>query len=243
VCYEGLREGGRHGGGGLRGRGGGDHYGRDGVRDIEARAQTSRVRERDETPLDRATLQGLGPKKVARLAAVGVRTVHELARVDVTDQALVVAATSNRRFDRAVATLSKWRKEAANFLERRKDLPPGRDPEPKKRHRASRAAAAAAAAARLAAATAAHAAAVPAAPLESASSSVHFDSTAPTSSSSCSTDGNESRTEAPSVEMGAVLPPVVDCADDNANMDDDAIAVARPTADRPPAPVAIVSAT
>ena len=40
-----------------------------------------------ETPLDRATLQGLGPKKVARLAAIGIRTVDQLARVDEAEAA------------------------------------------------------------------------------------------------------------------------------------------------------------
>lgn len=72
-----------------------------------------------DTPLDRATLQGLGPKKVARLAAIGICTVEQLAKVDVDDRALVEAATHNRRFDRAVATLSKWRREAATFLRRK----------------------------------------------------------------------------------------------------------------------------
>ena len=71
-------------------------------------------------PLDRATLQGLGPKKVSRLAAVNIHTVHQLATVDVTNQELVVMATSNRRFDRAVSTLSKWKNEAQQYLERRK---------------------------------------------------------------------------------------------------------------------------
>jgi predicted flap endonuclease-1-like 5' DNA nuclease len=71
------------------------------------------------TPLDRATLQGLGPKKVARLATIGICTVEQLAKVDVDDRALVEAATHNRRFDRAVATLSKWRREAATFLRRK----------------------------------------------------------------------------------------------------------------------------
>ena len=87
----------------------------DGARAARARAAAAAA----ETPLDRATLQGLGPKKVARLAAIGIRTVDQLARVDVDDRALVEAATHNRRFDRAVATLSKWRREAATFLRRK----------------------------------------------------------------------------------------------------------------------------
>ena len=87
----------------------------DGARAARAHAAAAAA----ETPLDRATLQGLGPKKVARLAAIGIRTVDQLARVDVDDRALVEAATHNRRFDRAVATLSKWRREAATFLRRK----------------------------------------------------------------------------------------------------------------------------
>ena len=80
-----------------------------------------------ETPLDHTMLNGLGPKKVARLAAVrsrqypdGIRTVEQLALVDVGDRGLVEAVTGNRRFDRARETLSKWKKEAVAFLKRKK---------------------------------------------------------------------------------------------------------------------------
>ena len=68
-----------------------------------------------------------GFKKVERLAAVrsrqypdGIRTVEQLALVDVGDRGLVEAVTGNRRFDRARETLSKWKEEAVAFLKRKK---------------------------------------------------------------------------------------------------------------------------
>ena len=71
-------------------------------------------------------LNGLGPKKVARLAAVrsrqypdGIRTVEQLARADITDRALVEAVTRSRCFNKGATTLINWKNEAIAFLERK----------------------------------------------------------------------------------------------------------------------------
>ena len=72
-----------------------------------------------ETPLDPTTLKGLGPMKVERLAAVGIRTVEQLARVDITDRAFVEAVTRSRCFDVGATTLINWKGRAIAFLERK----------------------------------------------------------------------------------------------------------------------------
>ena len=53
--------------------------------------------------------------KVERLAAVGIRTVEQLARVDITDRAFVEAVTRRRCFDVGATTLINWKTEAIAF--------------------------------------------------------------------------------------------------------------------------------
>ena len=87
-----------------------------------AAASLKRVRKElldGETPLDPTTLKGLGPMKVERLAAVGIRTVEQLARVDITDRAFVEAVTRSRCFDVGATTLINWKGRAIAFLERK----------------------------------------------------------------------------------------------------------------------------
>ena len=83
-----------------------------------AAASSKRVRN-GETALDPTTLKGLGSKKVERLAAVGIRTVEQLARADITDRALVEAVTRSRCFNEGATTLINWKNEAIAFLERK----------------------------------------------------------------------------------------------------------------------------
>jgi len=84
----------------------------------DAAASSKRVRN-GETALDPTTLKGLGSKKVERLAAVGIRTVEQLARADITDRALVEAVTRSRCFNEGATTLINWKNEAIAFLERK----------------------------------------------------------------------------------------------------------------------------
>ena len=57
--------------------------------------------------------------ELERLAAVGIRTVEQLARADITDRALVEAVTRSRCFNEGATTLINWKNEAIAFLERK----------------------------------------------------------------------------------------------------------------------------
>ena len=99
------------------GQGGGEWHGF-----AAAAASSKRVRKElldGETPLDPTTVKGLGSRKVERLTAVGIRTVEQLARADITDRALVEAVTRSRCFNEGATTLINWKGRAIAFLERK----------------------------------------------------------------------------------------------------------------------------
>lgn len=67
-------------------------------------------------PLEK--LASIGSEKRKRLNAAGVQTIEDLSEFDVTDKKLCVRVTKNKREDRAVETVKKWKKGAQKYLER-----------------------------------------------------------------------------------------------------------------------------
>lgn len=66
-------------------------------------------------PLDR--LASIGAAKKRRLNGEGFQTIEDLADFDVTNKMLCMRVTGNKRQDRAVETVKKWKESAQTYLD------------------------------------------------------------------------------------------------------------------------------